>query len=120
LYSLFRYQRGQSKFFIFTAALSLAFTAGSKTYAVPICGILTVVTAWIWRKKGRTLLVFAGFYVPCVVFFGSIETYVLSKHIYHHPLGPPDSVHGQMNRDGFAGSGCKFYQILPGKLFAWR
>ena len=56
LYSLVRFRCTQSKFFIFTAALSLAFTAGSKTYAVPICAILTVVTAWHWRREVRTLL----------------------------------------------------------------
>jgi hypothetical protein len=116
LYSLVRFQRSQSKFFIFTAALSLAFTAGSKTYAVPICGILTIVTAWIWRKEVRTLLLFAGFFVPCVVLFGSIETYVLSKQIYHHPLGPPRGVHDSMNRDGFAGAVANFIRYYLGNV----
>jgi len=100
LYSLVRFQSGRSKFFIFTAALSLSLAAGSKTYAVPICMVLTLVTAWIWRKEMRTLLLFAGLYVPCIVLFGSIETYVLSWQIYHRPLGPIDFVHDQRNRDG--------------------
>jgi hypothetical protein len=108
LYSLVRFQSSQSKFFILTAALSLAFTAGSKTYAIPICGILTIVTAWIWRKEIRTLLVFAGFYVPCIVLFGSLETYVLSWQIYHRPLGPIDFVHDQKNRDGLRGLSANF------------
>jgi hypothetical protein len=108
LYSLVRFQSSQSKFFIFTAALSLAFAAGSKTYAIPICGILTIVTAWIWRKEIRTLLVFAGFYVPCIVLFGSLETYVLSWQIYHRPLGPIDFVHDQKNRDGLRGLSANF------------
>jgi hypothetical protein len=108
LYSLVRFQRSRSKFFIFTAALSLAFTAGSKTYAVPICGILTVATAWIWRKEGRTLLLFGGFYLPCVVLFGSIETYVLSWLIYHRPLGHADFVHLQRNNDGLRGLSANF------------
>ncbi len=108
LYSLVRFRDSQSKFFIFTAALSLAFMAGSKTYAVPICGILTVVTVWIWRKEIRTLLIFAGFYVPCFVLFGSIETYVLSWQIYHRPLGPVDFVHDQRNRDGLRGLSANF------------
>ena len=108
LYSMVRFQRSQSKFFIFAAALSLAFTAGSKTYAVPICGILTLVTAWIWRKEVRTLLVFAGFYLPCVVLFGSIETYVLSWLIYHSPFGDGDFVHLQRNNDGLRGLSANF------------
>jgi hypothetical protein len=108
LYSLVRFQCRQSKFFILTAALSLAFTAGSKTYAVAICGVLTVVTAWIWRKEVRTLLMFAGFHVPCVILFGSIETYVLSWQIYHGLLGPPDFVHDQKNRDGLRGFSANF------------
>jgi hypothetical protein len=116
LYSLVRFQRSQSKFFIFTAALSLAFTAGSKTYAVPICAILTVVTVWIWRKEVRALLLFAGFYLPCVVLFGSIETYVLSWQIYHRPLGPADFVHDQKNRDGLRGLAANFIRYYLGNF----
>jgi hypothetical protein len=108
LYSLVRFKSCQSKFFILTAALSLAFIAGSKTYAIPICGILTVVTAWIWRKEVGTLLVFVGFYVPCVLLFGSIETYVLSWQIYHRLLGPVEFVHDQRNRDGLRGLAANF------------
>ena len=107
-YSLVRFQLRQSKFFIFTSALSLAFTAGSKTYAVPICGILTLVTVWILRKQVKTLLMFVWFYVPCVVLFSSIETYVLSWQIYRHPLGPSDFVHDQRNRDGLRGLSANF------------
>jgi len=114
LYSLVRFQRSQSKFFIFTAALSLAFTAGSKTHAVAMCGILTFVTAWIWRKEVRTLLLFAGFYVLCVVLFGSVETYVLSSLIYHYPLGPPRGVYDSMNRDGLAGASANFIRYYLG------
>jgi Dolichyl-phosphate-mannose-protein mannosyltransferase len=116
LYSLVRFQTRQSKFFILTAALSLAFTAGSKTYAVPICAILTVVTAWIWRKEARNLLVFAGFSVPCILLFGSIETYVLSWQIYHRPLGPVDFVHDQRNRDGLRGLSANFIRYYLGNF----
>jgi hypothetical protein len=116
LYSLVRFQCSQSKFFIFTAALSLAFTAGSKTYAVPICGILTVITAWIWRKEVRSLLVFAGFYLPCVVIFGSLETYVLSWQVYHRLLGPVEFVHDQRNRDGLRGLSANFIRYYLGNI----
>jgi hypothetical protein len=108
VYSLVRFKRSQSKFFVFTAALSLAFTAGSKTYAVPICAFLTVVTVWIWRKEVRTLLVFAGFYLPCIVLFGSIETYALSWQMYHRPLGPAYFVRLQRNNDGLRGLSANF------------
>jgi hypothetical protein len=116
LYSLVRFQSSHRRFFIFTTALSLAFTAGSKTYAVPICGILTAATAWIWRKEVRTLLLFAGFFVPCVVLFGSIETYVLSSQIYHHPLGPSIGVADSMNRDGLAGASANFIRYYLGNF----
>ena len=116
LYSLVRFQRSQSKFFIFTAALSLAFTTGSKTYAVPICVLLIFVTAWIWRKEVRTLLAFAGFFVLSVVLFGSIETYVLSKQIYNHPLGPPRGVYYSMNRDGLQGAAANFIRYYLGNF----
>jgi hypothetical protein len=108
LYSLVRFKFCQSKFFIFTAALSLAFIAGSKTYAIPISGILTIVTAWIWRKEVGTLLLLVGFYVPCLLLFGSIETYVLSWQIYHRLLGPVEFVHDQRNRDGLRGLVANF------------
>jgi hypothetical protein len=108
LYSLVRFKSCQSKFFILTAAISLAFIAGSKTYAIPICGILTVVTAWLWRKEVEILLVFVGFYVPCVLLFGSIETYVLSWQIYHRLLGPVEFVRDQRNRDGLRGLSANF------------
>jgi hypothetical protein len=116
LYSLVRFRRSQSKFFIFTVALSLAFTGGSKTYAVPICGILTIVTAWLWRKEVRTLLLFVGFYVPCVILFGSIETYVLSWQMYHRPFGPVDFVNDQRNRDGLRGLSANFIRYYLGNF----
>jgi hypothetical protein len=116
LYSLIRFQRSKSKFFIFTAALSLAFTAGSKTHAVAMCGILTVLTAWIWRKEVRTLLMFVGFFVPCLLLFGSIETYMLSSWIYHYPMGPPRGVYDQMNRDGLQGGVANFIRYYLGNV----
>ena len=116
LYSLVRFRISQSRFFILTAALSLAFMAGSKTYAIPICAILTIVTAWVWRKEIRTLLLFAGFYLPCVLLFGSLETYVLSWQIYHRPLGPIDFVHDQRNRDGFRGLAANLVRYFLGNV----
>jgi hypothetical protein len=108
LYSLVRFQRSQSTFFIFASALSLAFTAGSKTYAVAICGILTFITAWIWRKNARTLVMFFGFYLVCIFLFSSIETYVLSWKIYQSPLGPVMFVGLQKNHDGLRGLAANF------------
>jgi hypothetical protein len=116
LYSLVRFRTDESRFFIFTAALSLVFTAGSKTYAVPICALLTIVTAWIWRKEFRTLLLFAGFYLPCLLLFGSLETYVLSWQIYHRPLGPKDFVHDQSNRDGLRGLAANTIRYFLGNV----
>jgi hypothetical protein len=116
LYSLVRFQSSRSKFFIFTAALSLSLAAGSKTYAVPICLILTLVTVWIWRKDISTLLMFGGLFAPCIILFGSLETYVLSWQIYHRPLGPIDFVHDQRNRDGFRGLTANFIRYYLGNV----
>ena len=113
---LFASNAVKTNFLFLRAALSLAFTAGSKTSGVPICGILTVVTAWIWRKEIRTLLTFAGFYLSGVVLFGSIETYVLSWHMYHRPLGPVDFVHDQRNRDGLRGLSANFIRYYLGNI----
>jgi hypothetical protein len=116
LYSLVRFQAKRSKFFILSAALSLGFAAGSKTHAVPVCAVLTMVTVWLWRREQQTLLVFAGFYLPGIVLFGSVETYVLSWQIYHRPLGPAEFLHDQRNRDGLRGMLANFIRYYLGNI----
>jgi hypothetical protein len=56
--------------------------------------------------------VFAGFFLPCIVLFGSIETYVLSWLIYHRPLGHRDFVHLQRNNDGLRGLSANFIRYF--------
>jgi hypothetical protein len=108
LYSIVRFQRNQRQFFLFTAALSLAFTCGCKTYAAPICVILTAVTGWVLRKQLGLALRFALFLVPMLLLFGSIETYVHSWQIYRDPLGPPKFVNAHTNQNGIRGATANF------------
>jgi hypothetical protein len=108
LYSLVRFRRNQSTFFLFTAALSLAFTMGCKTSALPICAILTLTTGWLLRRQVRNALRFALFLGPLLLLFGSIETYVLSWRIYRDPLGPTQFVHAHTNQDGIRGATANF------------
>ena len=108
LYSLVRFRRNQSKFFLFTAALSLAFTVGCKTSALPICAILTVTTGWLLRGQFRNALWFTLFLGPLLLLFGSIETYVLSWRVYRDPLGPTQFVHAHANQDGIRGATANF------------
>jgi hypothetical protein len=87
LYSLDRFRRNQKTFFLFSAALSLAFTIGCKTSALPICAMLILVTGWLLRQQVRNILRFGIFLGPLLLLFGSIETYVLSWRIYREPVG---------------------------------
>jgi len=108
LYSLVRFRRNQNTFFLFTAALSLAFTIGCKTSALPICAILTLATGWLLRKQVRNVLRFALFLGPLLLLFGSIETYFLSWRIYRDPMGPTQFVHAHINQDGIRGATANF------------
>jgi hypothetical protein len=110
IYSLVRFQRSQNKFFLFTAALSLAFIAGSKNLALGICAIAAVATAWLLRREVRNLLLFALFLGPLLLLFGSIETYLLSWKIYHDPIGPKQFVTEQLNGDGLRGAIANFFR----------
>jgi hypothetical protein len=108
LYSLARFQRNQNTFFLFTGALSLVFTIGCKTSAVPICAILPIVTGWFLRNQFRAALRFALFFVILLPVFGSIETYVLSWRVYGDPLGPAGFIKPHTNRDGLRGATANF------------
>jgi hypothetical protein len=108
LYSLDRFRRNQKTFFLFTAALSLAFTIGCKTSALPICAILIVVTGWLLRKQVRNIFRFGIFLGPLLLLFGSIETYVLSWRIYRDPVGSAQFVHAHINQDGVRGATANF------------
>jgi hypothetical protein len=108
LYSLVRFWRNQHMFFLFTAALSLAFTIGCKTSALPICAVLTLTTGWLLRRQVRNALRFALFLGPLLLLFGSIETYVLSWRVYRDPLGPTQFVQAHINQDGIRGATANF------------
>jgi hypothetical protein len=108
LYSLIRFWRNQNPFFLFAAALSLAFTMGCKTSALPICTTLTFATGWLLRKQLGSALRFVLFFGPLLLLFGSIETYVLSWRIYNDPLGPTQFLHAHANQDGIRGATANF------------
>jgi 4-amino-4-deoxy-L-arabinose transferase-like glycosyltransferase len=110
IYSLVRFQRNRNKFFLFAAALSLAFIAGSKNVALGICAIATVATGWLLRREFRSLLLFALFLGPLLLLFGSIETYLLSWKLYHDPIGPKQFVTEQLNGDGLRGALANFFR----------
>jgi hypothetical protein len=110
IYSLVRFRRTRNKFFLFAAALSLAFVAGSKNVALGICAIAAVATGWLLRREVRSLLLFALFLGPLLLLFGSIETYLLSWKLYHDPIGPKQFVTEQLNGDGPRGAIANFFR----------
>jgi hypothetical protein len=110
IYSLVRFQRGRNIFFLFAAALSLAFSAGSKNLALGICAFAAIATGWLLRRELRSLLLFALFLVPSLLLFGSVETYVLSWNLYHDPIGPKQFVTDQLNGAGFRGAIANFFR----------
>jgi hypothetical protein len=69
IYSLVRFQRNRNKFFLFAAALSLAFSAGSKNLALGTSLIAAIATGWILRRDFGSLLSFSR---PAV---GSLRQY---------------------------------------------
>jgi 4-amino-4-deoxy-L-arabinose transferase-like glycosyltransferase len=108
LYSFVRFRKQRDRFFLFTAALSLAFAAGCKTSAPPISALLAVATIWRMRTEPKEAVRFAIFFVLLLPFFASIETYLLSWKIYGNPMGPAGFVQPQTNRDGIQGATANF------------
>jgi hypothetical protein len=116
VYSLVRFQRNRNQFFLFAAALSLAFIAGSKNLALGVCAIAAVATGWLLRKQFRSLFSFALFLGPLLLLFGSIETYVLSWRLYHDPVGPKQFVTDQLNGDGPRGAVANFFRYYMANI----
>ncbi len=104
LYAVVRFRMRGNRFYLFAAALSLAFTAGCKTSAPPISAVLAISTLWLMRKSLKEALRFALFFLLLLPFFCSIETYILSSRIFGNAMGPPGFVQPQMNRDGIQGA----------------
>jgi Dolichyl-phosphate-mannose-protein mannosyltransferase len=116
IYSLVRFRRSRNIFFLFAAALSLAFSAGSKNLALGICAIAAVATGWLLRRELRSFLLFVLFLVPLLLLFGSIETYLLSWNLYHDPIGPKQFVTDQLNGAGFRGAIANFFRYYVANI----
>jgi hypothetical protein len=116
LYAWVRFQKSAHPFFLFAAALSLNFTLGSKTSALPIWAILTTLNICSLRKNSKALLTFLGFYAIFFALFGSLETYALSWSIFADPLGQPDFVLDHSNRDGLPGTIANFIRYYIGNF----
>ena len=110
VYSLVRFRRSRNNFFLFAAALSLAFIAGSKNIALGVSVIAAVATGWLFRRDVRSLFLFALFLGPLLLLFGSVETYLLSWKLYHDPIGPKEFVTEQLNGDGMRGAIANFFR----------
>jgi hypothetical protein len=116
VYALIRFRQTRKNFFLFAAALSLAFIAGSKNIALGICAVAAIATGWLLRREVRSLILFALFLGPLLVLFGSIETYVLSWNVYHDPIGPKKFVTDQLNQDGFRGGMANFFRYYMANI----
>jgi hypothetical protein len=116
IYSLVRFQRSGNKFFLFTAALCLAFIVGSKNLGLWILAIGAVATGWLLRRQIRDLLLFAFFLGPLLFLFGSVETYVLSWRLYHDPIGPKQFVTDQLNGGGSRGAVANFFRYYMANI----
>jgi Dolichyl-phosphate-mannose-protein mannosyltransferase len=116
VYSLVRFQRSRNRFFLFAAALCLAFIAGSKNLGLGIFAIAAVATGWLLRRQFRSLLSFVFFLGPLLLLFGSIETYVLSWRLYRDPVGPKQFVTDQLNGDGPRGAVANFFRYYMANI----
>jgi hypothetical protein len=116
LYAHVRYHESKKRIYLFFAGLSLAFGAGSKTSAIPLCAICTLVTLYLLRRERLSFLFFLGTYLPLLILFGSVETYVLSYSCFHNPLGPPDFVRDHTNREGLRGTAANLIRYVFGNL----
>jgi hypothetical protein len=116
IYSLVRFRRSRNNFFLFAAALSLAFIAGSKNIALGVCAIAAVATGWLLRRDVLSFLLFALFLGPLLLLFGSVETYLLSWKLYHDPIGPKRFVTEQLNGDGLRGTIANFFRYYLANL----
>jgi hypothetical protein len=116
IFSLVRFRRNRNTFFLFTAALSLAFIAGSKNIALGTCAIAAVVTGWLLRRDFRHLLWFGFFLGPLLLVFGSFETYVLSWRLYRDLVGPKQFVTDQLNTDGLRGASANFLRYYAANI----
>jgi hypothetical protein len=62
------------------------------------------------------MLFFIGTYVPLLILFGSVETYILSYRFFHNVLGDPGLLHDLKNRDGLRGAVANLIRYFFGNL----
>ncbi len=114
--ALERFGHARRRVYLFFAALSLAFTFGVKTSAVPTCAALTVVTLWRLRRDSRSAAWFCVLFAPLLLLFGSVETYALTIRMFGNPFGPPELVDTDRNRHGVLGTIANFIRYYFGNL----
>jgi hypothetical protein len=116
LYAYERYRKTRKRIYLFLCALGLAFAVGSKTSAIPLCLICSLVMLYLLRREKISLLFFVGTYIPLLILFGSVETYALSYACFHNILGPPSFVQDHANRDGLRGGVANIIRYFFGNL----
>jgi hypothetical protein len=116
LYALDRYFKRKRRVYVFLAALGLAFAIGTKTSAIPLSAICTLVTLYLLRCEYSSCLFFVGTYLPLLILFGSVETYALSYKCFHNILGSPGLYQYHANRDGLRGGAANLIRYFFGNL----
>lgn len=97
-------------------ALALAFAAGAKTSGLPLFALLGAFTLWHLRSSPWSAVRFVCWMAVFFVLFGSVEIYINNQRLYHAPLGPPEFIAQNQNRDGLAGGIANFIRYCFGNM----
>ncbi|MEO6875394.1 MAG: hypothetical protein ABI222_11305, partial [Opitutaceae bacterium] len=117
VYGRWRWRRESRPVHLFWMVLALGFMAGTKTTGVLCAGVLAAVMLWDLRHH-RVLArrVLAGLFVAFLL-MGSVEKYLETARIYHHPLGPKTLVRQLKNPDGWKGGVANLSRYIAGSVY---
>ena len=116
-YALVLWNERRQRVYLFWMALALAFDAGTKLSGLPVAGLLSLWSFWKLRAlPRRQIFQFAGMLGFFFLCFGSAETYLNNWLLFRHPLGPPEYMQFQRNRDGVLGGLANFIRYFFGTM----
>jgi hypothetical protein len=118
VYARWRWRReGGGSVHLVWMILAIGFMAGSKTTGALYGFILALWMLWEVRGNRRLALqIIAGLVGACIL-WGSVETYIESKHRFGHLLGPPPGVRELTNRDGVRGGIANLTRYIAGSIY---
>jgi hypothetical protein len=98
------------------AAIAIGFMAGAKSSGLIPAFFALLASGWIFRRTRAAFAIFTTALLLSLATLGSVETYVMARRAYGHPLGPEAFVRDHRNNDRLKGAAANTIRYVAANL----